>query len=211
MSIIVLVSTLARSNTMAPTDSIDRALTSVGLKSTCGPDILTSYWVDLVIYMLLIVEHFPFLDTNATGVRLLASCFCRCATCLLISDTVHSWGCPLFPFPIDSPLKPFSSVAKSILTKKPPRSCKELWWWLGRSFHQRITGYIGGKRGWVLCLCLPDNILMDAIRRRRWYRSGMQWPVVLLCLLGISRCDSRGWRLVWGGLKREQNLCAHRL
>ena len=116
-SLIVLVSTLSRSNAMAPPTRIKRALTLVGLKPTFGPTILTASWSDLVIYVLLIVEHFPFWDTASIGVWSLETCICRCATRLLIYATAHAWGCPVFLCKIEFPLTPFFCVAKTRLTK----------------------------------------------------------------------------------------------
>lgn len=89
---------------MAPPAHIERALTSVGLKPTCGPEILTASRSALMTSVLLIVDHFPFLDTSAICKRLLAPCCCICATNILITATANARGFPVSPCTIDSPL-----------------------------------------------------------------------------------------------------------
>ena len=101
------VLTHSRSNTIAPPAGIDRAHTLVGLKPTCGPVIWTAYRSAFFISVLLIIHHFPFLDTSASGVQTLVPWYCRSATHLLIAATTYAWWCRVLSCTIDSPLTLF--------------------------------------------------------------------------------------------------------
>ena len=70
-----------------------------------------------MISVLLIVDHFPFLETSSSDVRLLAPCHRRCATHLLVATTAHARGCPVSLCPIDYPLMPFFLVVNKGLEK----------------------------------------------------------------------------------------------
>ena len=91
---------------MATLDRIECTLTLVGLKPTCGPDTLTASWSFLEISVIMIVDHFTFLDTATSRVRPLVPFHCRCATRLLIAATANSQGLPVSPCTIDFSLAP---------------------------------------------------------------------------------------------------------
>ena len=116
-SLILLVSTITRINSMAPPARIECALTLVGLKPTCGEEILMDSRRALVISVLLMVDHFLFLDNSARGVWSLAPSRNRCATHILNTATAHARGCLVFTFPIDYPLVTFLYVVNRSLTK----------------------------------------------------------------------------------------------
>ena len=115
--LIVLVLTLSRSNDMTPPARIQHVLILVSLKLTCGNAILTASQSTLVISVLLIVDHFPFLDTSTSVMRSLAPYLCICATHLLIAATTHAWGCLVLMCLNDLLLTPLLCSEKKRLTK----------------------------------------------------------------------------------------------
>ena len=108
---------IARSNDIEPTTNIERDLTSVGLNSTFGPSILTDSRRAFVISVILMVDHFAFMETYTSGVRMLVLCSCMSATCLRNSATAHARGCPVLLCSINPPLTLLFCVVKKRLKK----------------------------------------------------------------------------------------------
>ena len=102
---------------MKPPYHIERALTTVGLKPTCRPKILTASRSALEISVIIIVDHLPLLDTATSNMRTLAQFTSICETHLLTAATAHAWGLLILPCPIYLPLPPFFCVVKRRLTK----------------------------------------------------------------------------------------------
>ena len=113
-------------NAMVTTANIESGLNLVGLKATCGTEILTAYRSALVISVIMIADHFPFLDTTSSGVRMLTLCLRRCETRLLTAGTAHTRGCQVSTRPIESPLMTFLCLARRRLKSLQSHRCKEL-------------------------------------------------------------------------------------
>ena len=102
---------------MAPPDRIERALTSSGVIPAWGPMIVVAARSAAAISALRTVDHSSTLKTAARCVSGGAPCCCKCVTRSGMAATEHVQGCPVTPFPIDSPLTPFFCVVKRRLTK----------------------------------------------------------------------------------------------
>ena len=92
---------------MAPPARMERALTSSGVKPTCGPVMATAAWNYLVMSVLRTDVHLILWNTLAKGGCLVAPWCRRYSTQRLVVATAHILGCPVVPWPIDSPLTPF--------------------------------------------------------------------------------------------------------
>ena len=97
----------AMSRAMAPPAHIERALTSSGLKPTCGPVMVTAARRDLFILVILIEVHFPLWNKPAKGVWMVDPWCRRYATRRLMAANAHAMGCHVVPWLMDSPLTPF--------------------------------------------------------------------------------------------------------
>ena len=78
-------------------------------------NILKNYRSSLVISVLLMVDHFKFLDTAASVVKTLATFRHRCVTRLCNSATTHAQVFPVSPCLIDLPLRPVFCVVNTSL------------------------------------------------------------------------------------------------
>ena len=106
---IVFVSTCAMRRVMAPSDRINRVLTSSGVNPTWGPMVVVAARSAVVILALRTVDQAAPLKTAARCVSGVVPCCRRCATRRLMAATAHAQGWPVAPCPMDPPLTPFSA------------------------------------------------------------------------------------------------------
>ena len=92
---------------MAPPACIECALTSFGMNPTCGPVMVTAARRALVVSVLQIEVNFPLSHTPVKGVLPMAPWCQRYSTRRLMAATARALGCPMVPWPMDSPLTPF--------------------------------------------------------------------------------------------------------
>ena len=102
---------------MAPPARTECAMTSSGVKPTCGPMIVVAARSAVVISALRIVDHLFTFKTAARCVFGGALCCRKCDTWRRMAATAHARGCPVSPCPIYYTLMPFFCIVKRRLTK----------------------------------------------------------------------------------------------